>query len=148
MIYNYILLAHLLSATIWTGGHLILSFTILPRVLREKDIAEIKRFESGFEKIGIPALIIQVSSGFWLAHNQLPDLGLWLQFDNPASQLIVFKLSLLLATVLLAVDARLRIIPKLTENNLVSLAYHIIPVTIISVLFVIVGFSFKTGLLL
>jgi len=148
MIYNYILLAHLLSATIWTGGHLILSFTILPRVLREKNIAEIKRFESGFEKIGIPALIIQVSSGFWLAHNQLPDLGLWLQFDNPASQLIVFKLSLLLATVLLAVDARLRIIPNLTENNLVSLAYHIIPVTIISVLFVIVGFSFKTGLLL
>lgn len=146
--YNYILLAHLLAATIWTGGHLILSFTILPRVLREKNIAEIQRFESGFEKIGIPALLVQVSSGFWLAHNQLPDLSQWLLFDNPASQLIVFKLSLLLATVVLAADARLRIIPKLTENNLVSLAYHIIPVTIISVLFVIVGFSFKTGLLL
>lgn len=146
--YNYILLAHLLAATIWTGGHLILSFTILPRVLREKNIAEIKRFESGFEKIGIPALLVQVSSGFWLAHNQLPDLSQWLLFDNPVSQLIVFKLTLLLATLLLAADARLRIIPKLTENNLVSLAYHIIPVTIISVLFVIVGFSFKTGLLL
>jgi len=145
--YNYILLAHLLSATIWTGGHLILSFTILPRVLREKNIAEIQRFESGFEKIGIPALLIQVSSGFWLAYNQLPSFDLWLPFDNPVSQLIVFKLSLLLATILLALDARLRIIPKLTEDNLISLAYHIIPVTIISVLFVVVGFSFKTGLL-
>ncbi|CAM2830289.1 copper resistance protein CopD [Moritella viscosa] len=145
--YNYILLAHLLSATIWTGGHLILSFTILPRVLKEKNIAEIKRFESGFEKIGIPALLIQVSSGLWLAHNLLPDFGLWLQFDNPVSRLIMFKLSLLFATALLAIDARLRIIPKLTEDNLIYLAYHIIPVTIISVLFVVVGFSFKTGLL-
>ncbi len=34
--YATILLLHILGATIWTGGHLVLAVTILPRVLRER----------------------------------------------------------------------------------------------------------------
>lgn len=143
--YYYILPLHVLGATIWTGGHLVLAFTILPKVLKEKSPSELLRFESGYEKIGIPALIIQVVTGVWLAHHLMPDIGMWFNFDNPVSRLIIFKLSLLLLTALFAIDARIRVIPKLTEQNLMSLAYHIIPVTIISVLFVIVGVSFRTG---
>lgn len=143
--YKYILLLHMLAATIWTGGHLVLAITILPRVLKERSPSDLLRFESGYERVGIPALIIQVVTGVWLAHNLMPDVGMWFSFDNSISGLIFVKLSLLLLTALFAVDARLRIIPKLTEQNLMSLAYHIIPVTVISVLFVIVGVSFRTG---
>jgi putative copper export protein len=143
--YSYILLLHVLAATIWTGGHLVLATTILPRVLKEKSTSDLLRFESGYERIGIPALIIQVATGLWLAHNLMPEIGLWFSVGNPISRLILVKLILLLLTVLFAIDARLRIIPNLTDRNLMSLAYHIIPVTIISVLFVIVGVSFRTG---
>ncbi|MCX7088426.1 MAG: copper resistance protein CopD [Methylococcales bacterium] len=103
--------------------------TVLPRVLKEKSPTELLRFESGFEKIGVPALIIQVITGVWL--------------ENPLSCLIMVKLGLLLLTVVFALDTRLRVIPNLTEQNLLSLAYHIIPVTLISVLFVVVGVSFR-----
>ncbi|MBN3562976.1 CopD family protein [Aliamphritea spongicola] len=143
--YEIFLLLHVLAATVWTGGHLVLAVGVLPRVLKHSDVAYIKAFESGFEKIGIPALIIQVLTGLHLAYRLLPDFGLWFNFSDPISRVISFKLILLLCTFLLAIDARLRVIPKLSADNLVSLAWHIIPVTVISVLFVVVGVSFKTG---
>ena len=42
--YGWALLLHVLGATIWTGGHLILALTILPRVLREQDVAGLLKF--------------------------------------------------------------------------------------------------------
>lgn len=143
--YKTFLLLHILSATIWTGGHLVLALTVLPRTLRTKNLQDLQQFENGYEKIGIPALIIQVLTGFYLAHKKVPDIKSWFTFQDPLSSLVSFKLILLLMTIGLALDARLRIIPNLNEKNLVSLAYHIIPITIVSVLFVIVGVSFQFG---
>jgi putative copper export protein len=143
--HGILLLMHLLSATVWTGGHLVLALGVLPRVLKQKSIDELSRYESSFERIGVPALLIQVVTGVWLAHRMVPDMAQWFHFANPVSRVILAKLSLLLLTVIFAADARLRIIPKLTENNLTSLVWHIVPVTLISVLFVVVGVSFRTG---
>lgn len=145
--YKYILLLHILGATIWTGGHLILSFVILPKALKKRSVEIVNNFETPFEKIGIPALIIQVLTGLHLAYTILPDFSLWFSFSTGISKLIAYKLILLLLTIILALDARLRLIPKLKEENLNSLAWHIITVTIISVLFVVVGTSFRTGIL-
>ncbi len=61
------------------------------------------------------------------------------------STLIAVKLILLAATAGFALDARLRLIPNLHAGNLVALAWHIIPVTLIAILFVVVGVSFRTG---
>jgi putative copper export protein len=145
MMYKYILLLHVLAATVWTGGHLVLAMSILPRALKERSPSDLLRFESVYEKVGIPALVIQIFTGIWLAHNLMPDVGRWFSFDSPISRLIFIKLSLLALTALFGIDARLRVIPKLTEQNLMSLAYHIIPVTLFSVLFVITGVSFRTS---
>jgi putative copper export protein len=143
--YKYIILLHILGATIWTGGHLILSILILPKALKNKSIKIIQDFEGPYEKIGIPALILQVITGLYLAHNMLPDFSYWFSFLPGAPTFVSYKLILLLLTIIFAADAKLRVIPRLNENNLSSLAWHIIPVTIISVLFVIVGVSFRTG---
>ncbi|MFP3874859.1 MAG: CopD family protein [Thiohalophilus sp.] len=143
--FDILLLLHLLGATIWTGGHLVLSLVVLPGVLRRRSVGELLRFESGYEKIGIPALLVQVITGVMLAWRMVPDVTQWFSFNGSVSQLVGIKLVLLLLTAAFAVDARLRIIPQLSENNLVALAWHVIPVTIISVLFVIVGVSFRTG---
>ena len=122
-----------------------LALTILPRVVRERAPAELLRFESAYERIGIPALAIQVATGLLLAHRMVPDPRRWLAFDDPVARLIGVKLLLLAITAAFAVDARLRVIPNLTVETLGSLAWHIVPVTVISVLFVVIGVSFRTG---
>ena len=143
--YKIILLLHILGATIWTGGHLVLSLCILPRVFAEKSPARLLDFESAYEKIGMPALIIQVASGLWLAHGLMPDFEQWFRPDDAISRLILVKIMLLVLTIALAAHARLSIIPRLDTHNLKSLACHIIAVTILSVLFVVTGLGFRTG---
>lgn len=143
--YGLALLLHILAATIWTGGHIVLSVVVLPRVLKERSPARLLEFESVYEKIGMPALIIQVITGLYLAYRMLPDVSQWLDFSNPVAHPILLKLSLLALTLGFAMSARFRVIPHLSEKNLVTMAWHIIPVTIISILFVITGVSFRTG---
>ncbi|MGY3856059.1 CopD family protein [Aeromonas intestinalis] len=143
--YGLALLLHILAATVWTGGHIVLSVVVLPRVLRERSPARLLEFESVYEKIGMPALIIQVITGLFLAHRMLPDVSQWLDFSNPVAHPILLKLSLLALTLCFALSARFRVIPNLSEKNLTTMAWHIIPVTIISILFVITGVSFRTG---
>lgn len=93
----------------------------------------------------MPAFLVQIVTGLWLSHQMFPDVSDWFNFETPAARIIGIKLLLLALTVTLAIDARLRIIPKLTEERLTALAWHIIPVTLISVLFVMAGVSFLTG---
>ncbi len=142
----YILTLHIIAATIWTGGHLILSIVILPKVLKEKNAQMLRDFEGNYEKIGIPALIIQVITGFYLIYNMLPNLSKWFSFSDYFSTRIGIKLILLLATILFALSAKFFVIPKLNNNNLKLMAFHIISVTIISVAFVIIGVSFKNAI--
>jgi putative copper export protein len=145
--FNYILLLHVLAATVWTGGHLILATTVLPRALAARDPDILLEFESAYERVGMPALLIQVVSGLWMAYAILPDLAAWFSFATPPANLIALKLALLATTVVAALDARLRIIPRLSANTLPVMARRIALVTMVSVLFVLVGVSFRGGLL-
>lgn len=140
-----LLLLHVLAATVWTGGHLVLALTILPRALKEKAPSDLRRFESAYEWIGIPALLIQMITGVGLAHRLMPTVSQWFLVANPVSRLICAKLVLLAVTAALAVDARLRIMPRLSEDTMMALAWHIVPVTVVSILLVVVGVSFRTG---
>ena len=145
MMVGFVLLLHVLAATIWTGGHLLLALTVLPRVMREGSPSKLLEFESAFERIGIPALVVQVATGLGLAHRLVPEVGRWLAFDDPVARLVGVKILLLATTVGFALDARLRLIPRLSRRNLGALAWHIIPVTLVSVAFVVVGVAFRTG---
>ena len=143
--YGVLLFLHILAATVWTGGHLVLATVILPKVLKERSPEMLHSFESRYERIGIPALLIQVVTGFWLAYRLAPDVGQWFDLSVLASRPIAAKIALLAITILFAVDARLRLIPNLSRDNLTAMAWHIVPVTIVSVLFVLVGVAFRTG---
>ena len=142
---NYILIAHLLGATIWTGGHLILASVVLPKALSSRNIDGLLQFEQLFEKIGMPALVVQIATGLWMAHALLPDISTWFTLDNDISILISLKLSLLLATFVVALHARLWAIPRLSAKTLNAFSINIILVTLLSVSFVIVGTLFRTG---
>lgn len=143
--HGLLLLLHLLGATVWTGGHLVLALAILPGVLRDRAPERLLAFESRYERIGMPALVVQVVTGLWLAHRLLPGFRQWLEVGNPVTRLVLAKLLLLLLTLSLAASARLRLLPRLDAQKLPALAWHIAGVTLLSVLFVVVGLSFRTG---
>lgn len=146
--YQLLIVLHLLGASIWIGGHIVLSTVILPRALKLGDAAMVRDFESGFERIGLPALLVQAVTGVWLAYYWLPRVAVWFRFDTTLSRLIAIKLLLLAVTVALALHARLRLIPRLDGTRLRPLGYHIIAVTLVSILFLLAGVGIRThGLL-
>ena len=142
--YAIVLTLHVIGACIWAGGHLALSAAVLPRALRERRAKVILDFESGYERIGIPALLVQVITGFWLAHLRLGPVAAWFA-DNPLARVFQLKLALLGGTIALALHARLKLIPRLTDATLPTLAVHIVAVTTLAVLFVVAGVAFRFG---
>ncbi len=143
--YGVLLLLHILAATIWTGGHIVLAVVVLPKALKERSPEVLLGFESVFEKIGMPALLIQVLTGLMLAHRMVPDIAQWFDVAHPASHAIMTKLVLLALTVGFAINARFRVLPTLSADTLKVMAWHIGSVTVFSILFVFVGVSFRTG---
>lgn len=143
--YTVILLLHLLAASIWVGGHLILAITILPHALRKKSVETILNFENKFEKLGLPALFVQIVSGFYLVDWHHINMGTWFHFDDPVETVISIKLVCLVATLLLAIHARLILIPKLSPKTLNALAIHIALVTLFGVTMLILGTLVRFG---
>lgn len=143
--YPAVIAIHVIAATIWTGGHIVLFFAVLLPALKHRDHTRITAFEEHFEKVGIPALLTLVITGVWMAYRQQGDIAQWFTFSSAISRTVSEKLSLLLITVLLALHARLGIIPKLSEKNLNSLAIHITCVTVIAILFALTGVLHRFG---
>jgi putative copper export protein len=141
-----VLTLHILGACVWAGGHLVLAITVLPSALARRDPRILRAFETPFERIGIPALIVQVLTGIWLASQFVPA-SRWLAFGSDLEVRIGTKLLLLGLTMALALHARLRLIPRLDSSNLGVLAAHILIVTALAVALVIVGVDFRTGAL-
>jgi putative copper export protein len=142
--YYTVLSLHIVGATVWAGGHLVLALTILPQALRDRRAAAVSAFEQRFEKIGLPALAVQLLTGLWLAEHLLGSPDHW--FDStPIARAVQVKLGLLAVTLGLAVHARFRVIPTLSDATLPTLAWHIRIVTLTAVLFVLAGVSVRFG---
>ena len=62
-----LLFVHVVAATIWVGGHLVLSIGFLPRALARRDPEIILGFERIYERIGLPAMVVQVVTALALA---------------------------------------------------------------------------------
>jgi uncharacterized membrane protein len=122
-VFPLLVIVHALAATVWTGGHLVLDLGVLPRALRAQSAAQIRAFEETFEPLALTALAIQVLTGLWMGWIYLP--GFWGLFSpgNPIGMLVGVKLLMLAATVALAIHARFRLIPNLTDDNLTGLAH-------------------------
>jgi putative copper export protein len=138
-----LLFLHLIGASIWLGGHLILALRILPPAWRARDPAPIHAFEQRYEALGLPALLLQVVTGIALALLWLPA-NAWLS-NTPMANLIQLKLALLALSLLLGIHARLRLIPRLSSATLGALAVHIYAITLTAVALAWVGVSFRFG---
>ncbi len=138
-----IVILHVLGASVWVGGHLLLLFRYLPEALRKRDPAIIQGFEQKYEAIGIPALLLQAITGIFLGMRYEVQ---WFSFTSHTDLLFNLKLILLLLTLALGIHARFFILPRLEASGLRSLALHIAAVTILAIGFVYVGISFRFGL--
>jgi hypothetical protein len=139
---KWLILLHVLGAAIWAGGHLILSIGFLPQALKQRNISIILNFEAHYERIGIPALLIQVITGISMALIYVP-FSEWWSLSTTHHVYLWIKLGLLLSTMALGMHARFFIIPRLTVEKLSLLALHIILVTVLAVGLVITGLSFR-----
>jgi len=144
-VFKLTLILHLLGASIWVGGHLVLSLAFLPRALRERRPDIVQGFESRYERIGIPALITQVVTGVALALHYEPDVSRWFSADNHITISLSAKLLLLATTLALAVHARLRLVPRLGPDTLRPLAFHIVAVTVLGVALLVIGAGIRLG---
>jgi putative copper export protein len=142
--HRYVLLLHILAASVWVGGHLFLALRVLPDVIRKRSAAMLLEFERRYEPLGMTALGVQIASGFWLAYRLVPP-SMWLRPDIPASRMLMIKFGALLLTALFAIDARFRVIPRLNDANVTSMLPHIIAVTTLGVVFAFAGVGIRTG---
>lgn len=144
-LHHLLLILHLICATIWVGGHLILSIRFLPKALRKKEPNIIIDFEKEYGSIGMPALVILIITGVWMAYDFGVPIEDWFSFSGNIEKVVSAKLTLLLITFAFALNAQLNVIPELSKYNMKIMAFHIISVTVIGVLMLILGSTIRYG---
>lgn len=144
---HLLLLFHLLGASIWVGGHIILSVIILPQVWKEKSVEKLFHFESRYEWIGMPALALMLITGVRMAYLYNVKIATWFTFKNPIETVISFKLLCLFSLVLFALSAQFYVLPRLKRDSqkLPLMAFHILSVTTISLVMLILGSFIRYG---
>jgi putative copper export protein len=147
MSHHLLLIIHLLSATVWVGGHLLLTFGYLPQALKEKNQNIILNYEKKYEPVGMTALVLLVVTGVLMAYTYGVSIEYWFRFATPIEKVVSTKLLLLLLTVLFALSAQFRVLPKLKNNpnKLPEMTFHILSVTIIGVLMLVFGSFIRFG---
>ena len=146
--HHILLVLHLIAATIWVGGHLVLAIGYLPKALKHKDFSYIGNFEMTYEPIGMPSLAVLIITGILMAYDYNAGFSSWFSFATPIERVVSLKLTFLLTTVCFAISAQTRVLPKLRKgqlNKLPEMAVHIICVTLIGVLMVILGSLVRIG---
>lgn len=148
--YKIALILHLFGASIWVGGHFYLLIRLMPKFIRDNDVAGFIAFEKSYEPLGMGALVIQVITGLYMATNLLP-ITMWLSSSMGAlSHLLMGKLLWLILTILTAAHARFRIVIKLQNGDyntqtLKWMGVHVALICLWSVAFVITGVFFRWG---
>ena len=147
MSHHLLLIIHLLCASIWVGGHLLLVFGHLPQALKEKNQNIILDYERKYEPVGMTALVLLVVTGIMMAYKYGVSIEYWFHFATPIEKVVSTKLLLLLLTVLFALSAQFRVLPKLKNNpdKLPEMTFHIVSVTLIGVLMLIFGSFVRFG---
>lgn len=144
-IYGSLIILHLIAACVWVGVQAVLAFSILPQAVQERDGAGLYRISSLYSTVGLPALALEVMTGVLLAYLHLPDFGSWVDFGNPMGRLIGTKVILLGVLLVLGIDLRVRLFPKVSSKGLKILRWPVWLILLFSVLQVFVGASFRIG---
>lgn len=145
MTHHLILIFHLLAASVWVGGHLVLSIRYLPEALKKKDVSVLVNFKDKFEPVGLPSLAILLVTGILMAYHYDVTFTKWFSFTNGIEKVISTKLSLLFISVIMAINAQLFVFPKVKSERLFPVAFLIVTITIIGVAMLVLGSLVRIG---
>ena len=135
--YTVLQLIHVLAATVWVGGHIALALGFLPEALRRRDPRLLMEFERVYgRRVGLPSLVIAAATGIAMAHSYSG----WFSEAWP----IGAKLALFALLIAIIVLGRHELHGG--EQRLGRFAIHVWAVTIISVLFVVLGWHLRFGI--
>lgn len=144
-LHHFILIIHLLAATVWVGGHLLLAICYLPTALKKKAPHNILNFERKFEALGMSSLALLIVTGIWMAYDFGITAETWFHFSNGFEKVVSIKLILLFCTFICAAIAQFYVIPNLNEKNLNRIAIIILSVTSIGIAMLILGSTLRYG---
>ena len=144
MLIKLLILVHVLGASVWIGGHIVLLGVVLPQAMRHRDAARIIEFEKDYGRLGMLALGAQVITGLFLAARWL---GGWqaVRELSPTALLVMLKVVLLLTIAGFAHHATRRVLPGLSAETLDRFAFHARLVTALSILLAVCGVAIRTG---
>ena len=93
------------------------------------------------------SLILLILSGILMAYKYGVTIEHWFEFATPIEKVVSTKLLLLFATLLFALSAQFKVLPKLNNNikYLPEMALHILCVTIIGISMLILGSFVRFG---
>lgn len=145
MLHQLLLIIHLLAATVWVGGHLILLLIYVPKARKTNSLDGISFFRKNFEILGMPSLILLLLTGVLLAYDYDVSIDKWFQFKDGIERIVSLKLLLFITTITLAVSATKFIFPRLKNQPNPILYLFIVLVTSIAVIMLVLGSLIRVG---
>lgn len=145
MKHQIVLIIHLLAATIWVGGHLLLLLRYVPKAIKSKSHEELSTFRKNFEPVGMPSLFILIITGILMAYDYKITFKKWFLFENSIEKIISFKLILLLISLTLAFITIKFVLPSINKVSPFLLYFIIFLVTTIAVSMLILGSLIRVG---
>ena len=145
MLHQLLLIIHLLAATVWVGGHLILLLIYVPKARKTNSLDGISFFRKNFEILGMPSLILLLLTGVLLAYDYDVSIDKWFQFKGGIARIVSIKLLLFITTITLALTATKFIFPKLKNEPKPILYVFIVLVTSIAVTMLVLGSLVRLG---
>lgn len=145
MLHQLLLIIHLLAATVWVGGHLILLLIYVPKARKTNSLDGISFFRKNFEILGMPSLILLLLTGVLLAYDYDVSIDKWFQFKGGIERIVSLKLLLFITTITLAVSATKFIFPRLKNQPKPILYLFIVLVTSIAVIMLVFGSLIRVG---
>lgn len=145
MKHQIVLIIHLLAATIWVGGHLLLLLRYVPKAIKSKSIEELSAFRKNFEPVGMPSLFILIITGILMAYDYNITFEKWFLFENSIEKIISVKLILLLISLTLAFITFKFVLLSINKISPFLLYFIIFLVTTIAVFMLILGSLVRVG---
>lgn len=145
MRHQIILIIHLLAATVWVGGHLILLLRYVPKAIKSKSLEELSSFRKNFEPVGMPSLFILIITGILMAYDFDVTIDKWFLFKNSIEKIVSIKLVLLFISLTLAFITLKFILPSINKISPYILYFIIFLVTTIAVTMLILGSLVRRG---
>ena len=138
------LILHLLAATIWVGGHLLL-LRYVPKAIKSKSLEELSAFRKNFEPVGMPSLFILIITGILMAYDYNITFEKWFLFENSIEKIVSIKLILLFISLTLAFITIKFVLPSINKISPFILYFIIFLVTTIAVTMLVLGSLVRVG---